>query len=166
MHSSRSQALHRSLKLRGHAADMRERHNPAEVALWQQLRAGQLGAWFRRQLVLLGSCIVDFYCPAAKLVVEVDGAYHTVAARRRADARRDRRLGCAGVRVLRLPAHVVLSQPERARALALDALVRRLASRDDAHWVRFARRVRPANHRLHARELATSRVRCSAKGGA
>jgi hypothetical protein len=64
MHSSRSQALHHSLKLRGHAAEMRGRHNAAEVALWRQLCAGQQGVWFRRQVVLLGSCIVDFYCPA------------------------------------------------------------------------------------------------------
>jgi uncharacterized protein DUF559 len=87
MHSPRTQALHHSLKLRGHAAEMRARHNAAKIALWQLLRAGQQGAWFRRQVVLLGSCIVDFYCPAAKLVVEVDGAYHAEPARKRADAR-------------------------------------------------------------------------------
>jgi hypothetical protein len=63
--------------------------NAAEQLLWQQLRAGQLGVWFRRQVPLLGSCIVDFYAPAWKVVVEVDGGYHAEPARRRADERRD-----------------------------------------------------------------------------
>jgi len=122
MHSSRTQALHHSLKLRGHAAEMRGRHNAAECALWQQLRARQQGAWFRRQVVLLGSCIVDFYAPAAKLVVEVDGPYHTVPARGRADARRDHKLSKAGFRVLRLAASLVLGQPAKAREFVLKAL--------------------------------------------
>src|SRR5687768_4921947 len=82
--------LHRSLKLRGHAAAMREPGNAAEQLLWARLRQGQLGVWFRRQVVLLGSCIVDFYAPARRLAVEVDGGYHAETARRRADARRDR----------------------------------------------------------------------------
>ena len=121
MHSSRSQALHHSLKLRGHAAEMRGRRNAAEIALWQLLRAGQRGVWFRRQVVL-GSCFVDFYCPSARLAVEVDGAYHAAPARCRADARRDRKLSKAGVRVLRLAASLVLEQPAKARELVLKAL--------------------------------------------
>ena len=113
MKSSRSQALYHSLKLRGHAAEMRIRRNPAEVALWQLLRARQLGARFRRQVILLGSCIVDFYCPAATLVVEVDGDYHRDPARARADARRDRKLTKASYRIVRLPAQPVLAIPRR-----------------------------------------------------
>lgn len=122
MHSSRTQALQHSLKLRGHAAEMRSRHNPAEVELWQLLRAGQQGAWFRRQVVLLSSCIVDFYCPAARVVVEVDGGYHVEPARKRADARRDRRLVKAGYRVVRVPADLVLADREAAVRLVGEAL--------------------------------------------
>ena len=122
MHSSRTQALHHSLKLRGNAAEMRSRHNAAEVALWRQLRAGQQGVWFRRQVVLLGSCIVDFYCPAARLVVEVDGAYHAEPARKRADAQRDRKLAKAGYRVVRVPAELVLADGEAAVRLVRAAL--------------------------------------------
>ena len=122
MHSFRTQALHHSLKLRGHAAEMRGRHNAAEIALWQALRAGQQGAWFRRQVVLLGSCIVDFCCPAARVVVEVDGAYHAEPARKRADARRARRLVKAGYRVVRLPAELVLADGDGALRLVREAL--------------------------------------------
>jgi very-short-patch-repair endonuclease len=122
MHSSRTQALQHSLKLRGHAAEMRTRHNPAEIALWQLLRAGQQGVWFRRQVVLLGSCIVDFYCVASRVAVEVDGAYHTQPARRRADARRDRRLIKAGYRVVRVSAELVLADGGAALRLVSEAL--------------------------------------------
>jgi very-short-patch-repair endonuclease len=98
---------------------------PSERALWQLLRAGQLGVHFRRQVPLLGSCIVDFCAPRAGLVVEVDGPYHAESARQRADARRDRRLNKAGFRVLRLATELVLKQPEIARELVLKALAER-----------------------------------------
>ena len=122
MHSSRTQALHHSLKLPGHAAEMRGRHNAAEIALWRQLRAGQQGAWFRRQVVLLGSCIVDFCCLSARLIVEVDGAYHAEPARNRVDARRDRRLVKAGYRVVRVPAELALADRDAALRLVKQAL--------------------------------------------
>jgi len=51
------------------------------------------------QVPLLGF-IADFYAPSARLVVEVDGAYH--ARRVTADARRDRKLTRAGHRIVRL----------------------------------------------------------------
>jgi very-short-patch-repair endonuclease len=102
---------------------MREAGTASERALWSLLRAHQLGVWFRRQVAVQG-CIVDFAAVAAKLVVEVDGAYHRVAARQRADVRRDRRLSKAGWRVLRLSAELVLNQPETARQLVLEALAK------------------------------------------
>jgi very-short-patch-repair endonuclease len=75
-----------------HAASMREAGTALERALWQLLRGGQLGVVFRRQVPLLGFCIVEFLAAGARLVVEVDGPYHATLARRRADTRRDRRL--------------------------------------------------------------------------
>jgi len=56
--------------------------------------------------VIVAGCIVDFSAPSARLIVEVDGGYHAV--RMRADARRDRVLLCAGYRVLRLSAELVM----------------------------------------------------------
>jgi len=121
---SSASALQRSLKLRGHAASMRDAGTASERALWALLRGGQLGVCFRRQVVLHGR-IVDFAAVAAVLVVEVDGAYHSVPARQRVDAWRDRRLGKAGWRVVRLPAELVLSQPAVARRLVLEAIAER-----------------------------------------
>jgi len=48
----------------------------AERVLWQRLKAGRLQGWhFRRQQVIDGF-IVDFYCHAAGLVLEIDGGVH------------------------------------------------------------------------------------------
>jgi very-short-patch-repair endonuclease len=49
---------------------------PAEQILWKRLRDRRLsGLKFRRQHPL-GTYIVDFYCPAQRLAVEIDGGVH------------------------------------------------------------------------------------------
>jgi len=94
------------------------RHAPtrSEDLLWRSALSGRkLGVLFRRQVPLLGGrYIADFAAPAVKLVVEVDGAWH--GRRRAADERRDRALGRAGWRVVRLPAELV----ERELAVAVE----------------------------------------------
>jgi very-short-patch-repair endonuclease len=92
-----------------------------ERVLWLALGCGQLGLQFRRQVVLCGQ-IVDFFAPAARLVVEVDGAHH--AGRRAADARRDAALAAQGLRVLRLPASLVVRDLPAALRLVVRALAR------------------------------------------
>ncbi len=78
----------------------------------EALRGRKLGVKFRRQVVL-GTYIVDFLAPEAKLVVEADGASHQWKAAQ--DAARDRRLAVHGMRVVRVKAWHV----ERARDRAL-----------------------------------------------
>ena len=108
-----------SSKLQLIAAELRSSLTPSEEALWRLIRGCRLGVWFKRQAVI-GRFIVDFVAPAARLVVEVDGAYH--ALRRTSDARRDRALRRLGYHVLRLDADLVLKEPERALALISAAL--------------------------------------------
>jgi len=82
----------------------------AEQILWRCLRANRLGGWhFRRQQVIRGF-IVDFYCHAAGLAVEVDGPIHESHADE--DRQRDQALGAAGVRVLRINNQEVLENLE------------------------------------------------------
>ena len=70
----------------------------AEKRLWQRLRGKQMcGLRFRRQEPL-GNYIADFYCAAARLVIELDGDSH--AERGEADAVRDEILRGAGYAVL------------------------------------------------------------------
>ena len=49
---------------------------PSEVILWSKLRSRQIcDQKFRRQYSV-GPYVVDFYCPALKLAIEVDGDSH------------------------------------------------------------------------------------------
>jgi len=98
---------------------MRAVPTSSERLLWNRLNARQLGVQFRRQ-VPWRSFILDFFAPAAGLVVEVDGGSH--CSRAAADARRDRKLHRAGLRVLRIPAELVLSDVESAVELVRAAL--------------------------------------------
>ena len=62
--------------LHAKSRELRKNLTQAELKLWLYLRKKQLkGFKFRRQHPI-PPYIVDFYCPAAKLVVEVDGASH------------------------------------------------------------------------------------------
>jgi very-short-patch-repair endonuclease len=58
------------------ARTLRSRMTDAEQRLWHRIRRKQIrGVQFYRQKPLL-AYIVDFYCPAAKLVLELDGSQH------------------------------------------------------------------------------------------
>jgi very-short-patch-repair endonuclease len=46
-----------------------------ERILWSRLRQKQIGYSFQRQAIVMGY-IVDFWCPAARVVVELDGSVH------------------------------------------------------------------------------------------
>ena len=99
-----------------------QRHNPtrAEYELWQHLRSKQMGATFRRQARKLGY-ILDFWCPRAKLAVELDGSRHDP----NADAKRDHHLAGWGITVLRLPNHKPLEDMlETIRAVLAERGVR------------------------------------------
>jgi very-short-patch-repair endonuclease len=87
---------------RGH----RSEPTPAEARLWERLRRNQLcDAGFRRQHPI-GSFILDFYCPAHRLAVEVDGAIHDQQAEY--DQARTDSLAAHGIRVIRFRNEEVL----------------------------------------------------------
>ena len=65
-----------SPELRERAGELRRNMTPAEKILWEKLRHNRLnGLQFRRQQII-NPYIVDFYCHAKALVVEVDGDIH------------------------------------------------------------------------------------------
>jgi very-short-patch-repair endonuclease len=74
-----------------------------ERLLWSRIRRKQLrGYQFYRQKTV-GDYIVDFYCPSAKIIVEVDGSQHFEEYGRRKDKIRDTFLCTVGFQVLRFP---------------------------------------------------------------
>ena len=96
-------------RLLAHARTLRRTATPAERKLWQVLRNHQVvGLKFRRQMPL-GPYIADFYCPAARLVVEVDGISHIDAP---GDAVRDAWMSEQGIRVFRISNLEVLNNLE------------------------------------------------------
>lgn len=84
------------------ARTLRQSMTKAEVILWMHLRKRAMnGARFRRQHPI-GPYIADFTCPAAKLIVEVDGATHSTPEELAYDARRTRYLEQQGWTVIRV----------------------------------------------------------------
>jgi len=99
-----------------HAFAKRLRRNlsPPEILLWVRLRIRTPdGPVFRRQHPI-GPYVADFYCPAAKLVVEIDGAHHGDDVQLDHDEIRDRYMETRGYRVVRYPAADVLHDPDEA----------------------------------------------------
>ena len=80
------------------ARHLRRAATGAEQRLWRALRRARDGTKFRRQHPV-GDHIVDFACPAAKLVIELDGAGHLD--RQADDASRSAALARHGYRVIR-----------------------------------------------------------------
>jgi len=98
----------------------------AEQALWFRLRRKQvLGVQFYRQTPLL-DFIVDFYAPAAGLVIEVDGSQHCDRGRALADRARDAALAGRGLRVLRLDNRQVLVETDSVMLVIWQIVAERL----------------------------------------
>ncbi|GIV44803.1 MAG: hypothetical protein KatS3mg035_1926 [Bacteroidia bacterium] len=91
------------------AKEMRSKPTPAEDALWQQLRAKNIDAKFRRQHII-GRFIVDFVCLDKLLVVEVDGDIHDY--QKEEDAKRTAVLEEKGFKVIRFRNEEVLADTE------------------------------------------------------
>jgi very-short-patch-repair endonuclease len=84
-----------------------------EIVLWRELRKRPGGFKFRRQHPA-GVYVLDFYCAAAKLAIEVDGRSHDGHSAAKADAARGHFLRSQHVATLRVPVSVVLDNLEGA----------------------------------------------------
>ncbi len=99
----KSNTSHRREFKRDFAKNLRTTATDAERILWSLLRAKQFAHLrFRRQQPI-GPYIADFYCAAAKLIVEIDGDQHGADANMEYDEARTRFLSARGYRVLRFP---------------------------------------------------------------
>ena len=90
-------------KLKRYSQNLRKNMTDAERLLWSKLRRKQLrDCQFYRQRII-GSYIVDFYCPKAKLIIEVDGSQHYNEEGNRRDKAREDYLQELGMKILRIP---------------------------------------------------------------
>ena len=91
------------------AREMRKAPSDAERRLWSLVRKNRIGGFYFRRQVPIEGFIADFFCVAAKLVVEVDGAHHfTDEQQREYDAVRTLVFNRRGIRVIRFDARTVL----------------------------------------------------------
>ena len=92
---------------------LRKEMSLPEVLLWRVLKAKPLGIKFRRQHPI-GPFVLDFYCPQAKLAIEIDGIAHDMGDRPLRDENRTAWLETQGIGLLRIPASDVLKSTEQA----------------------------------------------------
>jgi|SRR5262245_57591498 len=99
--------------LRQPARKLRNELTNSEQLLWSKVRKKQiLGVQFYRQKPI-GSYIVDFYAPKARLVIEIDGSQHLEENHAFTDSLRDAYLGEQGLKVLRFNSREVLKNIEQ-----------------------------------------------------
>ncbi|MEO6259634.1 MAG: endonuclease domain-containing protein [Thermoanaerobaculia bacterium] len=106
----------------------RMRHVPtrAEQRRWRWLRHREFrGCKFRRQYPA-GSFILDFYSPALRLAIELDGKQHQEAGMTEYDFRRSRYLEAHAIKVVRISNELLIRDARAVFeqiAFAVDSLI-------------------------------------------
>ncbi|HEX6125115.1 MAG TPA: endonuclease domain-containing protein, partial [Pyrinomonadaceae bacterium] len=90
--------------------ELRKHLTPAEASLWKSLQRSKLdGREFRRQHSV-GDYILDFYCPAEKLAIELDGQVHRSELARLYDHERKMFWREYGIKVVRFENRLVFDE--------------------------------------------------------
>jgi very-short-patch-repair endonuclease len=94
---------------------LRRNETWAEKLMWSRLRDRRFSAYkFRRQVRVKGFYL-DFYCPQARVNIELDGSRHGFLLEREADARRDAVLESEHIKVLRFWNHQLRAEKDVVR---------------------------------------------------
>ena len=113
------------------AASLRKKATDCERILWRRLRNRNFARYkFRRQHPI-DRYILDFYCPAAKLAIELDGGGHNYQMRRIRDQKRAEFLARRRIKLLRFWNHQVCQELEsvlQAIWIALDEVYKKYPS--------------------------------------
>lgn len=150
------------------AEEMRDNPSPPEALFWEAVRGGQLNCGIRyakltgpirvnRQQVIRGY-IADFYLPAFRAIIEVDGDQHLTEKASTADEYRDGRFSDWGYSVLRIRAKLVMADvglcTEVVEAFAETIAEGAWRGRSSRHWTLTSygllreRLYAPAQHRF------------------
>ena len=103
--------VHYNPKLKLRSRQLRNNMTKGEIILWQKLKRSQMmGYDFDRQKPI-DQFIVDFYCKALSLAIEIDGSVHDSESAQAYDAERQAKLEGLGIRFLRFRDEEVRSHP-------------------------------------------------------
>jgi len=102
--------LHSRTYLKEKRSELRKNMSPPEARLWVELSNKKLNGYKFRRQHSIGNYIVDFYCPKAKLIVEIDGKTHLDPSTEHNDFVRDEYLKNLGYRILRFDNKDILNQ--------------------------------------------------------
>ena len=83
------------------ARDLRKRMTKQERHLWYDFLKSYEYQFYRQRII--DRFIADFYCPAAKLVVELDGGQHYTEKKMLDDEHRSLIINQYGIHVVRIP---------------------------------------------------------------
>ncbi|MBQ7461809.1 MAG: endonuclease domain-containing protein [Bacteroidaceae bacterium] len=94
------------------ARQNRKKPTNAETTLWERLRGRELKTKFFRQYII-ADYIVDFVSLEAKLIIEVDGAYHAECEQQQYDEGRTERLESLGFKLIRFTNEDVVFETDK-----------------------------------------------------
>jgi very-short-patch-repair endonuclease len=121
----------RTVNARDFARKLRKQSTDAEKRLWRLLRDRRFTEFkFRRQYAC-GIYFLDFYCPVAKLAVELDGGGHGFPDQRTHDEKRNQFLAAQGIKTLRFWNHQMRGELEAIRFEIWHALMERTGRVDE-----------------------------------
>ena len=104
--------LHNQKSLKSLRKHLRSNSTSAEATLWTMLKNKQIGNFKFRRQHSVGKFILDFYCPALQLAIELDGEPHADLMNIARDAERDKWLNQQGISVLRYENRWVYEYPD------------------------------------------------------
>ncbi len=93
--------LHNRPNMKQRRKELRNNAPPAEQRLWHMLKHRSLAGYKFRRQHSIGSYVVDFYCPAQKLGIELDGDTHYTPDAIRYDKKRTAFLNAHGIHIIR-----------------------------------------------------------------
>ncbi|MBR6169408.1 MAG: endonuclease domain-containing protein [Bacteroidaceae bacterium] len=98
--------------LKEFAAKNRAIPTEAEALIWNYLRGCQQGVKFQQQHII-GDYIADFACVSKKLIIEIDGLYHSLPEQKISDEERTKWLEREGWTVIRFTNEEIFSNLEK-----------------------------------------------------
>ena len=91
---------------------LRTHGTPAEATLWKILKNKQFDGWRWRRQYSIDNIIIDFYCPKAKLGIELDGNHHFEAGGLIADEIKTEILHKLGIRIFHIENKTLWNTPD------------------------------------------------------